>query len=94
MSPPVAIGDDYRISPNEIEINNKVIKILSPTDCIKDRLASYIHFQARECLDQAILVAERHPFNKKEVLKWCRNENANDQYMEFIEKVENSLEKL
>ena len=42
VPPPVAIGEDYQISPKKIEINNKIIKILSPTDCIKDRLASYI----------------------------------------------------
>ena len=85
VPPPVAIGDDYNILPDEVKINNKVIKILSPTDCIKDRLASYIHFQARECLEQAILVAKRHPFHKNAIREWCFKEKAREEYQEFIE---------
>jgi coenzyme F420-reducing hydrogenase delta subunit len=44
------IGYDSYINPDEKEIDGCIIKILSPTDCVKDRLASYIHFKARECL--------------------------------------------
>lgn len=62
-SPPVAIGDDHKIKAREIKSDKKIIRIFSPTDCIRDRLASYIHFQARECLDQAVLVAKCQKFN-------------------------------
>jgi hypothetical protein len=47
------IGEDNNITADEVEVDGVIIKILSPTDCVKDRLASYIHFKARECLDQA-----------------------------------------
>jgi hypothetical protein len=50
---PISIGDDYKIAPEEIKCEGQVIRILNPTDCIRDRLASYIHFKARECLDRA-----------------------------------------
>ena len=36
-----------------------MIKIPSPTDYIKDRFASYIHFKEPEGLDQAVLVANK-----------------------------------
>lgn len=54
---PLAIGEDTTLQPKKSRFNGKVIKILSPTDCIKDRLASYIHFKSRETLEQAVLVA-------------------------------------
>ena len=76
MSPPVSIGEDYNIKPDEIKIDGTVIKILSPTDCIKDRLASYIYFNARECFEQAILVAKEQLFDIKSVEKWCRKEGG------------------
>ena len=40
---PVSIGDDHQIKPAEVKVEGHVLKILSPTDCIRDRLASYIY---------------------------------------------------
>lgn len=82
--PPLGIGEDNSIKPAEIKIDGTVIKILSPTDCIKDRLASYIHFKAKEGLDQAILVAKAQPFNSESVKKWCKNEGATWAFDDFI----------
>lgn len=70
------------IVPDEYREKQVVHRILSPTDCIKDRLASYIHANARECIDQAVLVADRHPFNKSAVKSWC--ERAPQAYAHFI----------
>lgn len=75
-SVPLGIGADYSITPDEKEVNGEVIKILSPTDCVKDRLATYIHFKDRDGLDQAILVAERHPVDFKSIKKWCEGEKS------------------
>ena len=52
--PPVTVGEDNSIIPDEVIVEGEIIKIYSPTDCAKDRLASYIHFKAPECLDQSI----------------------------------------
>jgi hypothetical protein len=91
VSAPVSIGDDYRIIPVEKIVEGKSLKLLSPTDCIKDRLASYIHFNARECLDQAILVAKNQPFHLDQVRIWCENEsgNAKQAFQEFKERLTN-----
>lgn len=39
---PLEIGDDTKIVPDEVTVEGVKIKILSPTDCVKDRLATYI----------------------------------------------------
>ena len=80
---PVAIGDDYKIKPSEMKVEGQVIRLYSPTDCIRDRLASYIHFSARECLDQAVLVAKAHEFDMKKVKSWCLSEGAREAYEDF-----------
>lgn len=80
---PLAIGEDTKLRPKESRHMGKVIKILSPTDCIKDRLASYVHFKSRETLDQAVLVAKKQPFKAAEIKRWCLAENADEAFNEF-----------
>ena len=86
VPPPLSIGSDYTIKPQEFFVEGITINILSPPDCIKDRLASYIYFDARECLDQAVLVATKQKFDLKDVNDWCDNEGdkAKQAYIDFI----------
>jgi len=81
------IGEDNQITPDEVEIEGVKIKILNPTDCVKDRLASYIHFNARECLDQAVLVAKKHPVNLNKIKKWCKGEKGESHWNDFLVKL-------
>ena len=87
MFGPVGIGDDVKIKPDIKNVDGQKLYIYSPTDCIRDRLASYIHFKARECLDQAALVAQRFPFNSSKVKAWCKSEGAPEVFEELIDKV-------
>lgn len=82
-SGPPGIGEDHQIKPAVVKVEGQNIKIYSPTDCIRDRLASYIHFKAPECLDQAVMVAKKHPFDLKKVRKWCESEGGKTQFEEF-----------
>ncbi len=80
---PLSIGDDYKVKPEEVKVEGRVIKILSPTDCIRDRLASYIHFNSRECLDQAVLVAKTQPFSMERVRASCISEGGKEAFEAF-----------
>ena len=81
---PLEIGEETNIRSESIESNGAIIKILSPTDCIKDRLANYIYFKSQEGMDQALLVAKLQPFNKSLVEKWCIEENHGHVFGEFL----------
>jgi hypothetical protein len=81
---PLEIGDDFNVIPDEITVEGKKIKILSPTDCVKDRLASYIYFRDRVGLDQALMVARKHPVNLQSIESWCSRENATPVFEEFM----------
>ena len=81
---PLGIGEDYTIKPDTHKVEGKVIKILSPTDCVKDRLATYMYFKDRDGLDQAIMIANIHPIKLSSVERWCKGENNYEVYKEFI----------
>jgi len=84
---PASIGEDYQIEPALVESEEQTLKIFSPTDCVRDRLASYAFFNAQECLDQAVLVASRHPVDFSKIKKWCTSENIVTHYEDFTEKL-------
>jgi hypothetical protein len=71
---PLGIGNEQNIVPSRESVEGHSLKILSPTDCVCDRLASYIHFKARECLDQAVLVVKARPVDWSRIERWCRAE--------------------
>lgn len=83
VTPPLALGDDTDIRPRSVRVDGVPIRILNPTDCVRDRLASFIHFKARECLDQALLVARRHRVDLGKIRKWCAQEGGKSQLREF-----------
>lgn len=92
VSPPIAIGDDYKIEPIEVEqpINNQKIKTLSPMDCVRDRLCSYVYFKTRDCFDQAYLVARRQGIETKALRKWAKTEGK--QMVDALNELEKKLE--
>ena len=48
--------------------------LLRPTDCVKDRLASFFHWNDPQALEQALLVAEGHKIDLKDVKRWAKAE--------------------
>ena len=65
-----------------------VLRLLSPTECVKDRLASYFYFHDEQCLQQAVLVTQLNRVDLDEVERWSQNEGQDDKYRKFIELVD------
>lgn len=59
---PLAVGTESVNEPVEMEFETGRLSLLSPTDSIKDRLAAYYRWNDKQCLDQAIMIAETHPY--------------------------------
>ena len=73
-APPLAVG---REPPKEIvtlRFTSGELRALSPTDCVKDRLAAYYHWRDRQALEQAVLVAQHNPIDVGEVRRWSERE--------------------
>lgn len=83
VSGPLGIGDDIKIDPLDVKVDGQVIKILAPTDCIRDRLIAYREDKTHDLLDLAVKVALMQPFEDKKIKRWCASENMMDIYREF-----------
>ncbi len=73
-APPLAVG---REPPKEIvtlRFSSGELRALSPTDCVKDRLAAYYYWRDRQALEQAVLVAQHNPIDVAEVRRWSERE--------------------
>ena len=71
---PPAVGEEPVKEIHERYQRTGVLKIISPTDCVKDRLTGFYHDNDLQCLDQAILVAQRNPVDVKEIKRWSKGE--------------------
>jgi hypothetical protein len=79
-SGPPAVGKEPIGSINEIEFSTGVLRILSPTDCVKDRLAAYYHWNDLQSLEQAILVAQSNDVDLTDVERWSKAEGMSDAF--------------
>jgi hypothetical protein len=68
---PLGVGDEPVKQINEISTDTGVLRIISATDCVKDRLAWYFHDNDTECLEQAVLVASANEIDLEEVARWA-----------------------
>ena len=59
------------------------LRLLSPTDCVKDRLAAYFHWNDRQALGQALLVARAQPIDLDKVRRWAKAERAEAKQRDF-----------
>jgi len=71
---PLGVGDEPVKQIDEISTDVGVLRIISATDCVKDRLAWYYHDKDRECLEQAILVAGSNDIDIDEISRWSAAE--------------------
>lgn len=67
----------------EIDTEAGVLRLLTPTDCIKDRLAAYYHWDDEQCLHQAIWVAQQNTFDRDSVKKWSLKEGMEEKFLVF-----------
>jgi hypothetical protein len=77
---PLTVGDEPAGKPFEISCDTGTLLLLSPTDCVKDRLAGYYHWKDKPCLDQAVLVAQKNPIEINEIERWSKNEGKADEF--------------
>lgn len=86
---PLQFGDGVVKDVLELVFDTGTLQIISPTDCIKDRLAHYYHWGDRQCLYQANLVAAKHDIDLKEIQEWSKSEGKTDEF----EKIKKNLER-
>ncbi len=83
-SGPLGVGDAPVNKIEELTTKYGTLKLLTATDCIKDRLAAYYHWDDEQSLTQAIWVAQKNKINIKELKKWSEQEKCINKYNIFL----------
>jgi hypothetical protein len=74
-SGPLSVGSQPVHHTVTLRFPTGELSLLSPTDCVKDRLAAYFHWGDLQCLEQAKMVVENKRINLKEIKRWAEGEN-------------------
>jgi hypothetical protein len=77
---PLAIGDEPVREVATLQFSTGSLRLLSCTDCVKDRLAHYYHWKDRQCLDQAVMVATVTEVDLEEIERWSRHEGVEEEF--------------
>ena len=89
---PLGIGEEPVKQVDEMETGVGTLRIISPTDCVKDRLSWFYHDRDTECLEQAILVATDNEIDLGEVERWSIVEGKGKAFAEIKGRLQNSME--
>ena len=86
-SGPLAVGNEPVRHVAERRLSTGVLRLLSPTDCVKDRLAAWFHWEDRQALGQAVLVAEAQPVDRAELRRWARAEGESQAFEVYLRRL-------
>jgi len=84
VAPPLSVGNEPVAEVVDIKLSTGTLRVLSPTDCVKDRLAAFFYWSDRQSLEQALLVAKAQKVKLKEIERWSKAEKMADKYQEFV----------
>ncbi len=91
-SGPLAVGNEPVAMVEELHLETGVLRLLSPSDCVKDRLAAFYHWNDRQCVQQAVWVALERHVDWDEIERWSRQEGEMEKFEEFRKKFELDLD--
>ena len=87
VSPPVAIGAEPVKKFEQVSNSFGKITLLTATDCVKDRLASFFHWDDAHALEQAIWVCEKQKVKLSEIEVWSQKEGFIEKFRAFKQKL-------
>ena len=85
---PLGVGDVPVDTIATLEESTGILKLLTATDCIKDRLAAYYHWDDPQSLEQAVWVAEQNSYDLTSIEKWSKKENMMEKFDDFKQRVD------
>ncbi len=77
---PLTVGAEPVKEVQEIKLSTGVLRVISPTDSVKDRLAAYYHWGDQQALEQARLVAGNNEIDLHEVKRWSAAEGKSQEF--------------
>jgi hypothetical protein len=84
---PLSVGREPVKETSEIKSGIGQLRLLSPTDCVKDRLAAFYHWNDQQVLEQALMVAKNNKVDIKEIRRWSKVEDKLDMFDIFVSRL-------
>ena len=86
-SGPLSVGEEPVKEISEFELATGTLRVVSATDCVKDRLCAFYFWNDQQGLVQAVLVAKSQNVDLKEIKRWSKVEDKETEYKEFESKL-------
>ena len=93
VNPPISVGHEAIHQFSTIKTSVGSLQLLSPTDCVKDRLASFFHWGDTQGLEQALLVAKDHSIDLKDLKHWAKKEGFEKKLGDFLHRYQKMSKK-
>lgn len=93
VNPPISVGHQAIQKFKTMKSASGSLKLLHPTDCVKDRLASFFHWGDEQALEQALLVSENSTVDFNDLKRWAKSEGFESKMKQFTSKVQKNKKK-
>ena len=82
---PLTVGDERVRQVETRDTAAGRLRLLSPTDCVKDRLAAFFYWNDKMAFEQALLVAKVQSIDIAEIQRWAQKEGNIERFRLFEE---------
>ncbi len=82
---PLSVGEEPVRRIDEIKLSTGNLRVISPTDCVKDRLAAFYFWGDQQCLMQAVMVTADNKIDFNELERWSKAEGKLREFQIFKE---------
>lgn len=84
---PLSVGEEPVKEVSEFDLATGTLRVVSATDCVKDRLCAFYFWKDQQGLAQAVLVARSQKVDLQEVERWSAAEGMAREYEVFRQKL-------
>lgn len=84
---PLSVGEEPVKEIREFQLVTGTLRVVSATDCVKDRLCAFYFWSDLQGLAQAVLVAKSQEIDLKEIMRWSKVEGKEQAYEIFKSKL-------
>lgn len=90
---PLSVGQEPVKQIKKIKLTTGILRVISPTDCVKDRLAGFYFWGDQQSLTQAILVSRSNRIDLEEVKRWSRKSGNLQEFKIYRDKLSSNKER-
>jgi hypothetical protein len=84
---PLSVGEEPVKEISQFALATGTLRVVSATDCVKDRLCAFYFWNDQQGLAQAVLVAQSQNVDLEEIMRWSKVEDKEQEYEIFKSKV-------